>query len=150
MTPTVTIVAMLLVTLGAALYVAWPLLFGRVRAEEYLAFAGDEPAEWSGASRASRASSSALADDDLDLEPSTRSQRGASGASRVDLDVEQEIEAFRRRARQSGAQASSLVCPTCGHPVKDPDAAFCSKCGAPVRKGAGQNKKKAGKSREDR
>lgn len=149
MTPTVTILLMLLVTLCAALYVAWPLLFGRVRAEEYLAFGDEEFMSPNGDSRETSAVRRVLEDDDLDPATTRSPHRSASSQSRVDLDVEQEIEAFRRKARQSGGQGSPLTCPSCGHPVKDPDAAFCSKCGAPVRKVAGRNKK-AGKSREDR
>ncbi len=140
----------MIVTLGAALYVAWPLLFGRVQAEEYLAFGDEEFLSPPADSRAARGARHILDDEDLDLATTTPRRRGPSSDSRVDLDVEQEIEAFRRKARESGGQVSSLTCPSCGRPVKDPDAAYCSKCGAPVRKVAEHNKKKSGKSREDR
>lgn len=38
-----TMMAMLAITVGAAVFVAWPLLFGRTRAEEYLAIERSEP-----------------------------------------------------------------------------------------------------------
>ncbi len=189
MTPQVTMILMLAVTVGAALYVAWPLLFGRVRAEDYLALEGAEPAlqrlyvqrdgvyaamkelEFEFATgklsehdfqqlqerykrkavailkriddaRAGRLSRGALVEfeDDLEVE---RPRAPRKAGRRAELDVEQEIEAFRRRARESG-EAAALTCPSCGRPVLDPEAVFCAKCGAPVRDASPQGRKKPG------
>ena len=140
MAPTMTIAIMLAVTLGAALYVAWPLLFGSVRAEDYLSLEGFEPEQ--GRPYPARTSTRQAAQ----RVPERRTSASSAG---VDLDVEQEIEAFRRNAKHAGATAS-ITCASCGRPVKDPDAVFCSKCGAPVSGAQGQNRKKSGKSREDR
>lgn len=140
MTPTITIAVMLAVTLGAALYVAWPLLFGRVRPEDYLVVDRPEPA--SARVRTGMENSRAAGQ--------IKTQRKATVAgARVDLDVEQEIEAFRRRSKQSGERVA-VTCASCGQPLTDPDAAFCSKCGARVSGNQGQNSKKTGRSREDR
>lgn len=136
MTPQITIVAMLAVTLGAALYVAWPLLFGRVRPEQYLDPEYLEPVLARG--------------DGYPNAPAKPQRRAAVADDAMDLDLEEEIEAFRRKHRAT-ASSSSLSCTSCGRPVKDPEAAFCSKCGAPVDGGSsGSRGKRASKSREAR
>lgn len=145
MTPTLTIAVMLVVTLGAAVYVAWPLLFGRVNPEDFLAVEGVEPRAQA---RAGKATMTRLGDESYEAAQGAVRRRAAASGSRVDLDVEQEIEAFRRKTKETGPRAT-LNCASCGRPVKDPDAAFCSKCGAPISKGAGQNRKSTGNSREE-
>ena len=194
MTPQITIVSMLAVTLAAALYVAWPLLFGRVRPEEYMEFESTEPAlqrlyfqrdntyaamkelqfDFASGNLSSedfqqlqerykrkavailkriddtQAGRRTSAVDDDDFTPvSAGPGRRSAADSAVELDVEQEIEAFRRKHSTSRA-SESLKCPSCGRPVKDPDSAFCNKCGAPICGSSGQGSKRAGKSREGR
>jgi hypothetical protein len=200
MSPQLTIALMLAVTLGAALYVAWPLLFGRARPEEYLGLEGSEPVlqrlyfqrdttysamkeldfdlEMGNLSQSDHqrlqdrykrkavailkriddAKSGKLVHGELDDEefeskaPVSQQARKARDAEpRVDLDIEQEIEAFRRKARESGGRNAGMInCPSCGRPVKDPEAEFCAKCGTSLRRAAGSQRKKTGKSREDR
>jgi len=201
MSPQVTMVIMLAVTLGAAIYVAWPLLFGKIRPEEYLGLETSEPVlqrlyfqrdtTYSAMkeldfdlamgnlskqdhqqlqerykrkavailkriddAKAGRIFVNTLEDDELEAEaPVKREPLKARGEdARVDLDVEQEIEAFRRQSRASdhGQLAPALTCPSCGRPIKDPQAAFCSKCGASLRKTSAPQRKKTRKVREDR
>ena len=200
MSPQVTMVMMLAVTLGAAIYVAWPLLFGRIQVEDYLGLESTEPvlqrlyfqrdATYSAMkeldfhlamgnlskldhkalqdrykrkavailkriddAKAGRAFRPVPEDDEIEIDPPIAREPGTARAdvSRVDLDVEQEIEAFRRKSKESdfGQPAPTLTCPTCGQPVKDPQAAFCSRCGAPL-KASSPHRKKSGKKREDR
>ncbi len=68
-----------------------------------------------------------------------RDRRSHQARPATDLDVEQEIQSFRRQSRERNGRsgAGSTACPSCGHRIKDSHAAFCSKCGAPVR---GQSK----------
>ena len=66
------------------------------------------------------------------LEEARRAARPVRAST--ELDVEQEIEAFRTRSKTQG-DALAINCPSCGRAVPDPDATFCSKCGAPLRKG---------------
>ncbi len=133
MTPTLTIALMLAVTLGAALYVAWPLLLGSVDPHDYLETEGPGLAPQPQRRYAGR-----------EL-PRTGERNGvpprgaAASTSRLDLDIEQEIEEFRRKGRSAQARGS-LTCPSCGKSVKDPEAAFCSKCGAPIRKSSAKKK----------
>lgn len=188
-----TMVAMLAITLAAALYVAWPLLFGRTRPEEFL---GGEPSEPVLQRLLFQRDTvyAAMKELDFDLAMGNLSQEDfqqlqdrykrkavailkriddakagklrhgdvpeaqeefladvarldRSGGSRdpedTGLDVEQEIQSFRRKAREqngrggaaSTAKASpGAACPSCGQRVRDPEAAFCSKCGAPIRR----------------
>jgi hypothetical protein len=201
MSPQVTMAIMLAVTVGAALYVAWPLLFGKANPEDYLGLEGSEPVlqrlyfqrdttysamkeldfdlamgnlsqqdyqqiqerykrkAVSILKRIDDAKSGKLShlemdDGELELEiPEGQEPRKTRPeGSRVDLDIEQEIEAFRRKAREQGRgqRAPSTTCPSCGRPAADPDAAFCSKCGAPLRKASSSHKKHSAKNREDR
>lgn len=201
MSSQLTMIMMLAVTLGAAFYVAWPLLFGRTRPEDYLGLESSEPvlqqlcfqrdATYSAMkeldfdlamgnlskqdhqqlqerykrkavailkriddAKAGRISTAVLEDDELEARVPAKRESGKIRASnsRVDLDVEQEIEAFRRKSRESDRrqQAPALTCPSCGRPIADPQAAFCSKCGASLRKISSSQRKKMGKNREDR
>lgn len=85
MSDELTMVAMLAITAGAALIVAWPLMFGSARPEDYLE---SQP-------KAEVSQSEPL--------PGPLQSRGASGP-RADLDVEWEIEAFRRQSKQTDRQ----------------------------------------------
>ncbi|MCL4531703.1 MAG: zinc ribbon domain-containing protein [Actinobacteria bacterium] len=201
MSSQLTMIMMLAVTLGAAIYVAWPLLFGKTRPEDYLGLESSEPvlqrlyfqrdATYSAMkeldfdlamgnlskqdhqqlqdrykrkavailkriddAKAGRASRVGPNDDELEMAvPVKREPRKARAeTSRVDLDVEQEIEAYRRKSREpeTGEPVLAATCPSCGRPVKDPQAAFCSRCGAPLRKVSSTRGKKSGRNREDR
>lgn len=196
MSSEMTMVTMLTITLGAAIFVAWPLLVGRTRPEEFL---GSEPSEpvlqrllfqrdtvyaamkelefdlaMGNLSQEDfqqlherykkkavailkriddakagklRAGSVPEADESFLEEMLPRLDRrvGRSDEPGTDLDLEEEIQSFRKKSRDqngrtglpSASRASQSVqskCPSCGHPVKDPEALFCSKCGAPIRK----------------
>ncbi len=201
MSSQLTMIIMLAVTLGAAIYVAWPLLFGKTRPEDYLELETSEPvlqqlyfqrdATYSAMkeldfdlamgnlskqdhqqlqerykrkavailkriddAKAGRTPRFSSTDDEFETDVLARREpvKARAETSRVDLDVEQEIEAYRRKSREpdAGEQASAAVCPSCGRPIKDPQAAFCSRCGAPVRKASSPRGKKSGRNREDR
>ncbi len=184
-----TMVAMLAITLAAALYVAWPLLFGRTRPDEFL---GSEPSEPVLQRLLFQRDTvyAAMKELEFDLAMGNLSQgdfqqlqdrykrKAVAILKRIDdakagrlrnveipeaqeefladitrprarhdfqdteLDVEEEIQSFRKKGREqngrgdSSAARSSAVtlCPSCGKRVKDPGAAFCSSCGAPLRR----------------
>ncbi len=192
MSPQLTMAMMLAITLGAALYVAWPLLLGRVRPEDYLGLEGSEPVlqrlyfqrdntyaamkelEFDLAmgnlsqpdyqqlqdrykrkavailkriddAKSGRLSQRDLDDDEFEAEaPAAPERRHPRTEPAVDLDIEQEIEAYRRNARGTGGGKTvpALKCPSCGRVAKDPEATFCSKCGAPMGKNSSQRTKK--------
>jgi hypothetical protein len=181
-----TIIAMLAITAGASVYVAWPLLMGNTRAEEYLGtkpeetilhrltiqrdstYAAMKELEFDLAMgnlsqedfrplydrykkravailkrmddvTAGRSSSkevlAAIEDEESWPEETPRPAARASAAG-SDLDIEQEIESFRSQSRRrETAAAPSTDCPSCGRPSADPEAAFCAKCGASLRRG---------------
>jgi hypothetical protein len=191
MTVELTIIAMLAITAGASIYVAWPLLMGNTSAEEYLGtkaeesmlqrltsqrdntYAAMKELEFELAMgnlsqedfqpvydrykrravallkrmddvREGRTSSKeVLADigDERSWPEMVRSAApSAPAAAESDLDIEQEIESFRSsrsRSREDAAPASAPAakCSACGRPSPDPEAAFCGKCGAPLKKG---------------
>jgi DNA-directed RNA polymerase subunit RPC12/RpoP len=186
-------VVMLGITLAAALYVAWPLLFGQVRPEEFL---GSEPGEpvlqrllfqrdtvyaamkeldfdlamgnlsqedfqqlqdrykrkaVAILKRIDDAKAGRLRHDDVPearddfLADTAYAHRPVAheGADETELDVEQEIQSFRKSVRErdgrgtpppSARASRPITCPNCGHRIRDPKAAFCSKCGAPIRR----------------
>lgn len=185
-----TLAVMLAITLAAAIFVAWPLLFGRTRPEEFFEGERNEPLlqrllfqrdtvyaamkelEFDLAmgnlsqqdfqqlqerykkkalailKRIDDAKAGRLRQDDI---PEARddflAEDGYPGrtASRRDsddteLDVEQEIQSYRSRARgrsrdgRVSSEKLAATCPSCGRKVTDPEAAFCSKCGAPIRR----------------
>ncbi len=201
MSSQMTMIMMLAVTLGAAIYVAWPLLVGKTRPEDYLGLESSEPvlqrlyfqrdATYSAMkeldfdlamgnlstqdhqqlqdrykrkavailkriddAKAGRTAAAMPEDYEFESLAPVRRESGKIRAdnSRVDLDVEQEIEAFRRKSRESGhGQATpALTCPSCGHPIADPQAAFCSRCGASLHKISSPQRRKTAKKREDR
>lgn len=197
----ITMATMLAITAGAAVFVAWPLLAGGGRPEEFFGTEPGEPVlqqllfqrdtvyaamkelEFDLATgklsqqdfnqlherykrkavailkriddaRAGRLVASRRRDEDdeydggLAPEPSYRAPRDAAGD--IDLDLEQEIAAFRKGSRQGKGQrrdapasrrtrgvssAPRQSCPACGHSVADPEAQFCSRCGALLRNG---------------
>ncbi len=210
MSAELTMAMMLVLTVGAAVYVAWPLLVGRTQPEEYLGAEPDEPAlqqlmfqrdttyaamkeldfdyamgnlskedyqelqnrykrkavallkriDDLKAGRISARRALAETGDEVDLQPLPRPQPRAVSRvqeTRADLDVEEEIESFRRGSRaQPGAgktpqavpgtlagSSRPALCPSCGRPIKDPEAVFCARCGAPVRSSAGQKRKRS-------
>lgn len=201
MSTQMTMALMLTITAAAAIYVAWPLLFGRVRPEEYLGIEGAEPIlqrlylqrdstyaamkeldfdlamgnlskedheqlqerykrralailKRIDDARAGRLHRAALEiDDESDEMTVEHEPRGRSRVStqRIETDLEQEIEAFRRRQRSEGTAAASaaVTCPSCGRTVRDSEAAFCSKCGAPIS-GKGARKKHGNAAKGDR
>lgn len=192
------LVAMMVITVGAAVFVAWPLLTARTRPEEFFGAEPSEPVlqrllfqrdttyaamkelEFDRAmgnlseqdfqqlyeryklkavallkriddAKAGKLSARA-AREDFEPQPRARQERRGSraGQSSVDLDVEQEIEAFRRKSREQAAGgktlprsaprtagAASPACPSCGRAVKDPGATFCSRCGASLQRRSG-------------
>lgn len=182
----ITMAAMLAITAGAAVYVAWPLLVGGTRAEDYLEFAGVEGVlqrllarqELAGSALKELEFDSAmgkLPEEDYDAlrkryerQQSTILKRIEQARARklpagydledldeaeefeedrpilrrraaeadVDLDLEEEIAAYRGKARDSSASPTTVRCSSCGHPIRDPEAAFCDRCGSRIR-GAG-------------
>jgi hypothetical protein len=188
MTGELTIIAMLAITAGASIYVAWPLLMGNTRAEEFLGTRADESMlqrltaqrdntyaamkelefelamgnlsqqdfqpvydrykrravallkrmDDVGEGRASSKEVLAEIDDDRSwTEPAVRTAPSSPPSAGSDLDVEQEIESYRSRSRtQEPARpaSSGVSCPACGRPSPDPEAVFCGKCGASLRK----------------
>lgn len=184
-------VAMLAITGGAAVFVAWPLLIGRTREEEFFETEQAEPVlqrllfqrdttyaamkelEFDRATgnlseqdfeqlyerykrkavailkriddaRTGRLSRAALEEIDGFDEPLPRLDRQRTRTADVDLDVEQEIESYRRQSRgaSSGGRATArpvaaAYCPKCGRPIKDEEATFCSRCGASLRQRGG-------------
>lgn len=188
-----TMVAMLAITVGAAVFVAWPLLFGRTRPEEFL---GGEPSEPvlqrllfqrdtvyaamkelefdlamgnlsqedfqelqdrykkkavailkridDARSGRLRGRSVPEAEEEFlaDL-PSTAGDTGRDHVEDSELDLEEEIQSFRKRSKGSSVRrggdskgSSAVLCPECGQRVLDPEAAFCSRCGASLRRGS--------------
>ncbi len=184
-------VAMLAITGGAAVFVAWPLLMGRTRAEEFFGAEPTEPVlqrllfqrdttyaamkelEFDRAmgslseqdfeqlyerykrkavailkriddARTGRLSRAALEEIEGFEEPLPQPERRRTRPGGLDLDVEQEIEAYRRKSkgpaegsRVAPRPGAAILCPSCGRPAKDPEAAFCSRCGAPLRQRGG-------------
>ncbi len=187
-----TTVVMLGITLAAAIYVAWPLLFGRTRAESFL---GEEPSEpvlqrllfqrdtvyaamkelefdlamgnlsqedyqqlqdrykrkaVAILKRIDDARSGRLRNKEVpeaqdtflvDIPYHGRTTSAIQGSKETELDVEQEIQSFRRKSRERDGRVSGdhnagtgspAACPSCGKQINDSEAAFCSKCGAPV------------------
>lgn len=178
-----TMAAMLAITAGAAVYVAWPLLMGGTRAEEHLEFAGGEGIlqrlfarrelagsalrelefenamgklpeedydelreqyqqqqatilkriEQSRAGRLPTGYNLEDLDEVEDLEEARPVLRRRAAEADADLDLEEEITAYRGKALESSAAPVMVRCSSCGHPVKDPEAAFCGKCGSSIR-----------------
>ena len=87
-----TMVAMLAITAGAALFVAWPLMFGGARPEDFFDLYIGELQTQRSISRGGAMSSK----NELEFEPGSK--------PRADLDVELEIEAFRRHSRHIKAR----------------------------------------------
>ena len=207
MSTEMTMAMMMLITVGAAVYVAWPLLVGGTDAQEYF---GSEPAEpvlqqlmfqrdttyaamkeldfdlamgnlskedfqqlqerykrkavallkrIDDVKAGRLPARQALEGMDVEMDPQSTPRRTvAPREPRVDLDVEQEIEAYRRQSRsqqtERGATSSRTpaaplgaarpnVCPSCGRPIKDPEAAFCARCGAPIRPSTGRRRRRS-------
>lgn len=182
----ITMAAMLTITAGAAAFVAWPLLMGRTRPEEFLGEEAAEPVlqrllfqrdtiyaamkelEFDQAmgnlsqedfqqlqerykrkavavlkriddAKAGKLRPNALLEEnDLfeadDYAPTRTTQRGRK--PETDLDVEQEIQSYRKRIKgQNGrSSAHAAVCPSCGRPITDPASKFCHRCGAQLGK----------------
>lgn len=200
----------LVITGAAAFFVAWPLLVGRTRPEEF--FDAEEPEsalerllfqrdttyaaikelefdramgnlpeeefeqlraryedkaetilKWIDDARAGKLSARVLREleDGFEVEEQVSAERHVAGRGgpRIDLDVEQEIEDFRRRNRERAASrsdrapgpaAGSVICPSCGRPARDSDASFCSKCGAALRQPSSKRRKGPGNVKGDR
>ena len=188
-----TTMVMLGITLAAAIYVAWPLLLGRTRAESFF---GEEPSEPVLQRLLFQRDTvyAAMKELEFDLAMGNLSQEdyqqlqdrykrkavailkriddakagklrnrevpeaqdafladipyhgrtsANQGSKEMELDVEQEIQSFRRKSREQNERVSvdqeadtgsPAACPSCGNQTNDSEAAFCSKCGAPIPK----------------
>lgn len=105
MSDELTMIAMMVIAGGAALFVAWPLMFGSVRPDDFLetGSAGD------GLKQQPILGASNVAPIDnigskVDSPSRASSEAVDSFETRADLHVELEIEAFRRHSRQENKQ----------------------------------------------
>lgn len=102
MSDELTMVAMLAIAAGAAFFVAWPLMFGITCPEDFLEI---EPAaaprlRQPAAPRALITKAEERLEFEVDAPPRPRPEREGRFKPRADLDVELEIEAFRRHSQQ--------------------------------------------------
>lgn len=105
MSEELTMVAMMVIAAGAALFVAWPLMFGSICPDDFLetetAGGGLRQQSEPGATTKTPKGRVELEIDSYSQAPS---EREVGYEPRADLDVELEIEAFRRHSQKGKQQ----------------------------------------------